>query len=544
MKESSGKEKRNKKVTELTTYTVPFPLNEITENISLTNNNYNKLAENSKKIIIKQALELHSQGKITESTRFYQQFINQGFQDPIMFSNYGLILQGLGKLKEAELFTRRAINLNPSFVNAHYNLGNILRDLSQLEEAENSYRKAINLNPDFAQAHSNLGIILRDRGKLKEAELVTRRAIKLRPDCALTYSNLGTILKDLGEFKEAESCLYKAIKLKPNFADAYYSLSTLKCSEDTSIWQKQLFTESLIKNKSKKDLILIYFARANILHNEKNYKLSAKFLKLANQLKFDLEPYKSDLILDKSKILQIESNKQVIDQKIKKNYPQSIFIVGMPRSGSTLVESILSMNMHVDDLGEINILEESFIEWIKRRKEIALSEIYWKNIKDRTNKLRITTNKWLLNYQYTGIIGKHIINSKVIHCYRNPLDNILSIYRTNFTKGIEYSSSLVDCANIYINQEEVMSTYKKKYRSKIYDLNYDLLVTNPNKEIKSLISWLNWEWNDYYLSPHLNKRSISTASNIQVRLPINSKSVEGWRNYKNLLEPAIRIFSK
>ena len=121
-------------------------------------------------------------------------------------------------------------------------------------------------------------------------------------------------------------------------------------------------------------------------------------------------------------------------------------------------------------------------------------------------------------------------NAKIIHCFRNPLDNILSIYRANFAMGNQYSSSLVDCARVYLDQENLMTEYKKKFRSKIYDLNYDSLVKNPNQEIKSLISWLGWQWNDQYLSPHLNTRSVSTASNIQVRSPINSKSIGGWKN--------------
>ena len=129
-------------------------------------------------------------------------------------------------------------------------------------------------------------------------------------------------------------------------------------------------------------------------------------------------------------------------------------------------------------------------------------------------------------------------------CYRNPLDNILSIYRTHFNTGNKYSSSLVDSANVYLDQDEIMTEYKNSFRSKIYDLNYDSLVSNPNKEIKSLISWLGWKWDNKYLSPHLNQRSVSTASNVQVRSPINSKSVGGWKNYKDMLKPAIEILAQ
>ena len=104
--------------------------------------------------------------------------------------------------------------------------------------------------------------------------------------------------------------------------------------------------------------------------------------------------------------------------------------------------------------------------------------------------------------------------------------------------------SLVDCARVYLDQENIMTEYKHRFRSKIYDLNYDSLVSNPNQEIKSLISWLDWEWDDAYLSPHLNPRSVFTASKIQVRSPINSKSIGGWKNYKDMLKPAIEILTQ
>ena len=169
--------------------------------------------------------------------------------------------------------------------------------------------------------------------------------------------------------------------------------------------------------------------------------------------------------------------------------------------------------------------------------------MYRKKIHNKTE-LNITTNKWLYNYQYAGIIASQIPNAKIIHCFRNPLDNILSIYKAHFTKGNEYSSSLVDCTRVYLDQEKIMTNYKNRFRSKIYDLNYDTLVRNPKQEIKTLISWLGWEWKESYLSPHLNIRSVSTASKIQVRSPINSKSIGGWKKYKKMLEPAMKIITQ
>ncbi|WP_269611067.1 tetratricopeptide repeat protein [Prochlorococcus marinus] len=181
----------------------------------------------SKEQIINQAFKFHSEGNISEASKYYQYFIAQDYKDPKVFSNYGMILKGLGKLKEAEVFYRKAIELKPDYAMAHSNLGNTLKDLGKLKEAELSTRKAIQLKPDYAIAHSNLGNVLKDLGKLKEAELSTRKAIQFNPDFAEAHSNLGSILRDLGKFKEAELSTRKAIELNPNIAEPYANLGSI-----------------------------------------------------------------------------------------------------------------------------------------------------------------------------------------------------------------------------------------------------------------------------------------------------------------------------
>ena len=231
MEESDEKETRNKKITEVQTFSVPFTLGKIKENISISTNTQTKP---SKKQIINQAFRFHSQGNISKAAEYYQHLINQGCNDHRVFCNYGAILKDLGKLKDAELATRKAIELNSNFAEAHYNLGSILIDLSKLKDAEFSTRKAIELNPNFANAHYNLGSILIDLGKLKEAELYTRKAIEFNPNFADAYYNLGIILKNLDKLKEAELYYLKAIELNPAFLKAYYNLGNILRDLDKS----------------------------------------------------------------------------------------------------------------------------------------------------------------------------------------------------------------------------------------------------------------------------------------------------------------------
>ena len=195
------------------TFSVPSNLKKVQENITITSL--------SKEQIINQAFEFHLKGNILEALKYYEYFLNKGFSDYRVLTNYATILKSIGKLKEAEISQRKALKLKPDHAESYANLGAILKDLGKLKDAENSTRKAIELKPNYANAYSNLGTILKGLGKLKDAEISIRKAIKINPNLAGLYSNLGNILKDLGNLEEAKKSLDKAIQLKPNMAELY-----------------------------------------------------------------------------------------------------------------------------------------------------------------------------------------------------------------------------------------------------------------------------------------------------------------------------------
>ena len=169
---------------ELKAVPIPFDLGQINENISITTNTSTKP---SKEQIINQAFKFHSAGNLSQAVKYYQYFINPGYKDHRIFSNYGKILKDLGKLQDAELLIRKAIELKPDFAETHSNLGGILKDLGKLKEAELSYRKAIEINPNFTEAHYNLGGILIHLEKLKEARLCSEKIMSIK-----SWSILGS----------------------------------------------------------------------------------------------------------------------------------------------------------------------------------------------------------------------------------------------------------------------------------------------------------------------------------------------------------------
>ena len=207
------------------TFTVPSGLAPIQEDFTITTDAHSKF---SKIHIRNQAIKFHREGNILDAEKYYQNFINLGYSDHKVFSNYGIILKSYGKLEEAAVLQERSIKIKPDLAEAHYNLANTLKDLGKINEAEISLRKAIKLKPDFVESYSNLGIILKDLGKLNEAEILLLKAIELNPYFAEAYSNLANVMKESGNFYDSINYAKKAIKLNNKLSIAICNLIELK----------------------------------------------------------------------------------------------------------------------------------------------------------------------------------------------------------------------------------------------------------------------------------------------------------------------------
>tara|TARA_B100001250_G_scaffold414611_1_gene454617 strand:+ start:7343 stop:9259 length:1917 start_codon:yes stop_codon:yes gene_type:complete len=520
-----------------------------------------------------------NQKKLNAAKKLTIQAININDEYDIAYFNLGNILKEEGNLNEAIANHIKAISLNLMktdkiklkikdlitigdhqkynqklnelnessyrLADYHCNIASSLLDLGRIKAAKAHSKEAIKLRPDFFIAYNNLGNIYNELGLMDKAKWHINKAIEIEPTFAAAYSNMASIYMDQGKLEEAEKWLLKAIEYRKDLARAYYSLSTLKTKDDCKDWQKFLFSKEIIEGKTLTEKIDLYFARSNILHKRGAYIESAKYLKMANDIKIKCIPSDYLFYIKRTKKLKNEKNNHAKSKFYKRNWDQNVFIVGMPRSGTTLIESIISMNHEVQALGEENILEESYTDCKRQSINLSnLNEFYSAKIRKEKVETKITTNKWLYNYQYCEIICQNIFNARIIYCYRNPLDNILSIYRAHFAKGNSFSSSLIDCAKMYLDQKSIMAYYKKILPNQIYYLNYESLVQNPEFEVKGLVEWLEWTWDKYYLMPHLNSRNVSTASRIQVRSPINTKSVDQWKRYKEMLQPAIKILEQ
>jgi len=383
----------------------------------------------------------------------------------------------------------------------------------------------------------NLSDLYFKNQELEKGILILKEGIINFPSYIPLRFNLGIMYRNLGLIELAINT-HIEILLEDKFnSNSYYELSTMY---DFSNHDEQLKTllNIEIRNLPQKEKIYFSYSKANIYHNKKDYKKSSYFLKIANDEKLKVQP--SDL---KRKLNTGEYYRNLsIDKKLKIDKAvdnnRYLFIVGMPRCGSTLLESILSLNPEVKDLGEVSFLEES----LKTTDDLLeVKNLYEEKVKLNNSTKKIFTDKNLFNFLYCPIIYNLFPNSRIIHCTRNPLDNILSIYRTNFLNQ-SFSSSLEDIADIYLYHMKLMNEYKRKYGSIMYTYDHDEVIQKPKETIQYLINWLEWDWSDKYLFPQKSKRSVFTASSAQVREKINSLSSGYWKKYKDLLEPVSELF--
>ena len=495
------------------------------------------------------AIVLKKTGKIIESLAASEKVTKIKPQDALAHYNLGNTYRELAKLSKAEESYKKAIFLKPNFFEAYYNLGIVSKNNLKLEEAEKYYKQALHLNPTFSEAHNNLGTVLENLGRLNESEIHYKKAIALKPNDAGVHNNLGTVLEQQGKLKDAQINYEKAIKLDSSLANAYRQLSLIKKFDSYDQHYHLIKKIYLDKNISDDQRCHINFALAKIHEDLKNFEKAFHHLSEGNKIKKNLIKYniKKDIeLFNQIKLSQKKIEK--ITVKINKNKSKliPIFIIGMPRSGTTLVEQIISSHSKVTGLGELPFVSQfgySITTNASEYSEATISKFrndYLEKVTTIGNGNLIITDKMPQNFLFTGLIATAFPEAKILHVKRNPAAVCWANYKQWFkSKDIGYSYSIDDIIKYYKLYEDLMEFWNKVFKNKIYKVNYDTLTIDQENEIKKLIKYLGLNWEEACLSPEKNDRSVSTASNIQIRNKIFKGSSQKWKKYKPFLKGAL-----
>ena len=464
------------------------------------------------------------------------------------WSNLSEGLRRLGRLDEAVEASRKALTLKPDDVDAYNNMGIALQDQGELDDAIASWRRALSLKPDHAEAYNNIGIALQDLGELDDAIASFRKALSLKPDFAEAYNNMGIALQDQGELDDAIASYRKALSLKPDYAECHNNLSGLKkfSKEDEQFIQMQnLYLDSNITEDQRCNLC---FALGKASEDLNEFEMSFKYLVEGNSLRKKLLSYnvhQEIKLFDQIKNTHLSLEKNAVKNINILDKPTPVFILGMPRSGTTLVEQIISSHSEVTGAGELNYVEQfggttaTGISKANTENLVDFREKYLENLQHISNGSPIVTDKMPPNFRYIGLIFSAFPDAKIVHVKRIPAATCWGNYKQKFrNKDLGYCYNLDDLITYYGLYRDLMQFWEERYGDRIYNLNYETLTINQKDETRKLIQYLGIEWQEACLAPQDNKRSVETASNIQIRQKIYQGSSQEWKKFEPFLNGA------
>jgi tetratricopeptide (TPR) repeat protein len=528
------------------------------------------------------AASLQELGELKKAEAKYRQAIVLKSDFTQAYSNLGVTLQELDRLAEAETASGKAIILKPDLAEAHNNLGNTFQKQDKLEGSNSSLRQAILLKPNYTQAYCNLGVTLQKLGRLGEAKSSFRKALILKSDFAEALNNYGAMLQELGQLEEAEACLRKAITMKSNYALAYYNLgATLQklggLEEAEALYQRAIrlkprYAEAhrllastkkfSIRDERFSKMLELYldksilgeqrchisFGLAKASEDIGNFRQAFKYYNEGNLLRKKRLNY--DIKTDIELFTQLKANyprikNNLIEANRLANTLTPIFILGMPRSGTSLVEQIISSHSQVTGAGELSFASKFGSSLARGLSEVNTDALlnfrdkYIKNLKNYSNKNLFVTDKMPQNFRYTGLLAAAFPEAKIVHVKRNPAAVCWGNYKQYFSsKTLGYCYSLDDIVEYYGLYKDLMEFWSSQFPSRVCDVDYEVLTVNQEDETKKLINYLGLKWEEECLSPQDNKRSVATASNIQVRQRVYKGSSQQWQNFKPFLDGA------
>ena len=540
---------------------------------------------------VNSVMALYSSGQIQEAIDKIKALNNDYPNVPLLFNLLGACYISLGQLDSAAKMFETAIAIKSDYAEAHFNLGVTFKEMGQLDAAVESYKKAVAFLPNYPEAHNNLGNVYDELGQREDAIESYEWAIAYKTDYAQAHYNLGSIFsnfeqmiavkhfqnaiaidpnytiahfnlarsfRNLGFVDDAIKSYGDVIAIEPDFVDAHKNLSAMKkfTKNDSQISTMQ----SLIvkSDLSLSDRISLNFALAKVNEDLENHDELFKFLHEGNQLRKKELNYSIDIdqkLMSNIKKVFKSSLSEIKKTSYKPTTISPIFIVGMPRSGTSLVEQIISNHQQVFGAGELDTISKLFYPLIKKQSVegknvftqktlLSIRQQYLDSLASLNVDEKFITDKMPMNFRFIGYILSAFPEAKIVHMKRDPVAICWSIYKNYFKNfGHGYSHNFEDLVAYYSLYEDLMAFWREFYPSQIYDMSYENLTTNQEVEIKKLLEYCGLEWDENCLNFHTNDRAVRTRSALQVRKKMYQGSSDAWKKYEAHLKPLINGLS-
>jgi tetratricopeptide (TPR) repeat protein len=464
------------------------------------------------------------------------------------YCNLGNTYQALNNYEKSIEAYLYAFEINPKNLQVKLNIGMLYFKMREYKKAVDTYQSVLNIDNRIEYAHHLIADAFIQDSKHRESLAHHEEALTLNPHNALNYFLIGRDHLWKGEKKLAVEYLKKSLEINPRDCPTYFALSKL---ESFGLANKIVndITILLQENISALEKAYLNFAMGKIFEDHKDFEKSFNYLSIGNKFmkehnKFEITKYEKEMIgaIDfyEEKVQRLNLSEKNIDNEIT-----PIFILGMPRSGSSLIEQVLSNHPKVFGAGELDTIDYSFNRLIKdenlNEKMVAnafyaIRERYIKRLKNISDK-PFVIDKLPLNFFWIGYVKKLFPNAKIIHTIRDPIATSFSIFKTLFSNGsLNFAYDQDDIIGFYKIYLKFLNFWDTKFTGEILNVQYDSFVINSEQEAKVIFDYIGLEYSSDYLMLQNNHRLVMTASDLQVRDKIYKGSSETWINYKKFLE--------
>ena len=499
---------------------------------------------------------LREAGKLEEAKRCYAQALHLDPRNAMILGNIGQALQEEGRIEEALSWYDRSLQADPSSARTYANLASCLAEQERTVEARTAYEEALRRDPNWPEANAGLAGFLRDEGDYEQALAYCRKAIAAKPELPAAYGGIAQAYTELGRLQEAEQAARDSLRCDPGNAGAYSSLASLlgrRLPED-DIEQMRRLAATVVR---KSRLLPLHFGLAHALDARGEFAEAAEHTKKGNALQ--LERW-----VRQGRDYDPEQHRAFVEQLCETFTPEffershglgvdtelPIFVLGLPRSGTTLAEQILASHSQVHAAGELTFAGERFeslpnicginatpLECIRRLDKESTGEAARRYL-DRLPRLvpgktRIT-DKMPDNYLNVGFLHVLFPRARIIHCRRDLRDIAVSCWITNF-RSIRWASKVEHIAQRIQEYVRITEHWRRVLPDRMLEVQYEELVEDPQPIVRRMLDWLGLDWEDACLKFHESPRPVRTASVVQVREPVYRRSVGRWSGYDPFL---------